>query len=150
MSILSFWIIKNEKIYHNVKNNKICRNNAISDIFCQYKKVPFWFAAFAIFMSQKDSCSPEVFLVGKKKVYSFIWFTVIIHIVQYLSQKYKLRVVLGLYWIQLNPILFWFWLKLISQREFRPDNFELNPQSILTRKKSKSVNSPKISTKIFS
>ena len=68
-------------------------------ISCQHKKVPFWFAAFAIFMSQKDSCSPEVFLVGKKKVYSFIWFTVIIHIVQYLSQKYKLRVVLGLYWI---------------------------------------------------
>ena len=39
----------------------------LSDIFCQHKKVPFWCAAFAVFMSQKDSCSPEVFLVGKKK-----------------------------------------------------------------------------------
>ena len=52
-------------VISNVKNNKI--ETMQFQIFWQHKKVPFWFAAFAIFMSQKDSCSPEVFLVGKKK-----------------------------------------------------------------------------------
>ena len=49
---------------------------------------------------------------------------------QYLSQIYKLRVGLGLYFIFLIT------LKLISQHEL-PDNLELNSQSILTKMSEK-------------
>ena len=63
---LVFEFLKMTKfVISNVKNYKI--ETMQFQIFWQHKKVPFWFAAFAIFMSQKDSCSPEVFLVGKKK-----------------------------------------------------------------------------------